>query len=472
MIKENLQFLKRLHYIADLTLTALAFLCSFLLYYSFSTDPYRISVLLDNNIYLLAIIIPVWFFFLYNSPGAYAYRMKSFLFIAYQILKPVLKASGSLVVVLLFIGNLMELRWVLMMFVGLDIVFMYLFRRFIQSTLQYFRARGKNQKNILIVGTGRSACEFFDLAKNNSQWGINALGFISENGDKPHNGKSNLVIGRLGELSSIINRNPVDEVYTALPMSSFHKVEDVVTRCQEQGVTVHVAADFLKTNTRNFSANDIFGSPVLSFSAVSHRMDMIFLKRFVDIFASGIALVLFAPVFLIISIAIKIGSKGPIFYRWKVVGHNRKAFTGYKFRSMVPSADKLKVKLMDKNEMKGVVFKIKNDPRVTKVGKFLRKYSLDELPQIYNVFRGDMSLVGPRPPLQTEIDGFDNWHRRKLSVKPGITCLWQVSGRNQIKDFDEWVKLDLEYIDRWSLWLDLKILARTIPTVLTGKGAS
>ncbi|MCP4632270.1 MAG: sugar transferase, partial [candidate division Zixibacteria bacterium] len=150
----------------------------------------------------------------------------------------------------------------------------------------------------------------------------------------------------------------------------------------------------------------------------------------------------------------------------------RKAFTGYKFRSMVPSADKLKVKLMDKNEMKGVVFKIKNDPRVTRVGKFLRKYSLDELPQIYNVFKGDMSLVGPRPPLQTEIDGFDNWHRRKLSVKPGITCLWQVSGRNQIKDFDEWVKLDLEYIDRWSLWLDLKILARTIPTVLTGKGAS
>lgn len=194
------------------------------------------------------------------------------------------------------------------------------------------------------------------------------------------------------------------------------------------------------------------------------------IKRAVDFLVSAILLALLSPVFLVIALAVKLTSPGPVFYRWKVVGHGGRPFTGYKFRSMVVNADALRDSLVARNEMTGPVFKIANDPRITKVGAWLRKYSLDELPQLYSVLVGDMSLVGPRPPLTTEFEQFNDYQKQKVSVKPGMTCLWQVSGRNQISDFDEWVRLDLEYIRRWSLVLDFSILMRTVGTVLSGSG--
>ncbi|HEB13186.1 MAG TPA: exopolysaccharide biosynthesis polyprenyl glycosylphosphotransferase [Actinobacteria bacterium] len=193
-------------------------------------------------------------------------------------------------------------------------------------------------------------------------------------------------------------------------------------------------------------------------------------KRLIDIVVSGMLLVLLSPLLLIIAILVKSTSRGPVFYNWHVVGWNNRDIKSYKFRSMVENADDLKKHLKEHNEMDGPVFKIKNDPRITKVGAFLRKFSIDELPQFYSVLKGDMSLVGPRPPNRKEVDRFKSWHMRKLSVKPGITCLWQVNGRNQITDFDDWVKLDLHYIDNWSLWLDLKILFKTVGVVLAGTG--
>jgi exopolysaccharide biosynthesis polyprenyl glycosylphosphotransferase len=194
------------------------------------------------------------------------------------------------------------------------------------------------------------------------------------------------------------------------------------------------------------------------------------IKRTVDATGSAILLLLLAPVFLLVAIAVKLSSPGPIFYRWNVVGCGGRPFTGYKFRSMVVNADALRDQLAARNEMTGPVFKIANDPRITKVGAWLRKYSLDELPQLYSVLKGDMSLVGPRPPLVTEFEQFSEYQKQKMAVKPGITCLWQVSGRNEISDFDEWVRLDLEYISRWSLSLDLAILMRTVETVFSGSG--
>ena len=194
------------------------------------------------------------------------------------------------------------------------------------------------------------------------------------------------------------------------------------------------------------------------------------LKRLFDCAISLCLLLLLSPFFLAISIVIKLSSRGPVFYRWKVVGRGGRPFTGYKFRSMIVNADALREQLAARNEMTGPVFKITDDPRVTKVGGWLRKYSLDELPQLYSVLKGDMSLVGPRPPLVSEYEQFSDYQKQKMSVKPGMTCLWQVSGRNQISDFDEWVKLDLEYIAQWSLSLDLAILARTAGAVLSGSG--
>jgi lipopolysaccharide/colanic/teichoic acid biosynthesis glycosyltransferase len=194
------------------------------------------------------------------------------------------------------------------------------------------------------------------------------------------------------------------------------------------------------------------------------------IKRAIDAVGSAALLLFLSPIFLVLAIAVKLSSPGPIFYRWKVVGQFGRPFVGYKFRSMVDHADALRPQLGPLNEMSGPVFKMSHDPRVTKIGSWMRRYSLDELPQLYSVLKGNMSLVGPRPPLATEYAQFTEFQKQKLVVKPGITCLWQVSGRNQVSDFDEWVKLDLEYIRNWCLYLDLKILLQTVKEVFSASG--
>lgn len=195
------------------------------------------------------------------------------------------------------------------------------------------------------------------------------------------------------------------------------------------------------------------------------------LKRGLDVVVSGGLLVVVGPLLALLALGVRLTSRGPAFYRWEVVGEGGRPFTGYKLRTMVADADARKAALLAENEMSGPVFKMKKDPRVTRFGRFLRTYSLDELPQLWSVLRGDMSLVGPRPPLRSEYARFTEYQKGKLAVKPGLTCLWQVRGRSAISDLDEWVRLDLEYIERWSLWLDLKILAATVPVVLFGRGA-
>lgn len=194
------------------------------------------------------------------------------------------------------------------------------------------------------------------------------------------------------------------------------------------------------------------------------------MKRAVDILLSGLLIIVFSPLFLILAVAVKLSSPGTIFYPWQVVGKGGCRFTGYKFRSMILGADKMKSRLEHLNEMNGPVFKMTNDPRVTKVGTWMRRYSLDELPQLYSVLKGDMSLVGPRPPLFTEYVQFNDYQRRKLAVKPGMTCLWQVSGRNHVKEFDDWVELDLKYIREWRPALDFWVLIKTVGAVVSGSG--
>ena len=197
---------------------------------------------------------------------------------------------------------------------------------------------------------------------------------------------------------------------------------------------------------------------------------MFHIKRIIDIIISTVLLIILLPIFICIILLVKVTSKGPLIYKWHVIGKDGKPFTGYKFRTMILNADYLKTSLLKSNEMIGPVFKMKNDPRITKVGKFLRKYSLDELPQLWSVLKGEMSLVGPRPAGPKEWSQYEEWQKRKLSVTPGMTCLWQINGRNEVHEFDEWVKMDLEYIDNWNLLLDFKILLKTIPTVLKGTG--
>jgi lipopolysaccharide/colanic/teichoic acid biosynthesis glycosyltransferase len=200
--------------------------------------------------------------------------------------------------------------------------------------------------------------------------------------------------------------------------------------------------------------------------------DALFVKRVLDILVSATLLALFSPVFLLVAIAIKLTTPHlPVFYPWRVVGYKGRSFTGYKFTTMQADADERKAELLPLNEMNGPVFKIRNDPRITRIGRILRRYSVNELPQLWSVLKGDMSLVGPRPAYPAELVRYELWHKRKLCVQPGITCLWQIRGRNKISDFDDWVRMDFEYIDNWSLWLDLRILARTAWAVLGGTGS-
>ena len=201
-----------------------------------------------------------------------------------------------------------------------------------------------------------------------------------------------------------------------------------------------------------------------------NRLSQLVCKRAVDLLVSTFLLILLCPVFIVLALLVKLSSPGPVLYKWQVVGRNGVPLKSYKFRSMVMNADELKSQLVSRNEMRGPVFKLTADPRVTPVGAWMRRYSLDELPQLYSVLTGEMTLVGPRPPLRTEYVHFTEYQKQKLTVKPGITCLWQVNGRNEVKDFDDWVSLDLEYIRRFSLWLDLAILLRTVGAVFSGSG--
>ena len=210
---------------------------------------------------------------------------------------------------------------------------------------------------------------------------------------------------------------------------------------------------------------------MLTFEGISYKLGHLFIKRIFDFVVSAMALILFAPIFLFSAFLIKVASPGPVLFKQERCSLHGRKFTFYKFRTMVVDAESRLKDILEYNEMNGPVFKMTNDPRVTRLGKWLRKYILDELPQLWNVFKGDMSLVGPRPPLPSEVEKYDNWQRRKLSMRPGITCLWQVRGRSELTDFNEWMKLDLEYIDNWSFWLDFKILLKTIPIVLLTRGA-
>jgi exopolysaccharide biosynthesis polyprenyl glycosylphosphotransferase len=216
---------------------------------------------------------------------------------------------------------------------------------------------------------------------------------------------------------------------------------------------------------------EIEGIPLLTFSTVPHNEFVLALKRVFDILVSSAAIILFVPFFLPISLAIKATSPGPVFFHQTRVSLNGRHFTLYKFRSMVANAEEKKQELLHLNQMEGPVFKMENDPRVTWVGQFLRKTSLDEFPQFWNVLKGDMSIIGPRPPLPEEVEQYQPWQRRRLSMRPGLTCLWQIKGRNTIRDFEQWINLDLQYIDTWSLGLDLKIFLKTIPTILLARGA-
>lgn len=281
-----------------------------------------------------------------------------------------------------------------------------------------------------------------------------------------------LTTAPVSKLVELLHEHSANGVIISGRHANFEQVEAAIRACETEGVEAWLVADFFKTQISRTSFDDFHGQPVMVFRTAPEASWSGLAKQVMDFIGAFLMLAIFAAPLLLIAILIKLTSPGPVFFRQQRAGLNGQPFTMFKFRTMVTNAEQLQQELAALNEMSGPVFKVTNDPRVTRIGKFLRKYSLDEFPQLLNVLRGEMSLVGPRPLPVHEVARFDDVaHRRRLSVRPGLTCLWQVRGRNEIADFKDWVRLDLEYIDNWSLWLDIQILLRTIPAVFAGTGA-
>jgi exopolysaccharide biosynthesis polyprenyl glycosylphosphotransferase len=277
------------------------------------------------------------------------------------------------------------------------------------------------------------------------------------------------IIGELDHLKKILEDREVDEVIFTTDPNRIRNFEDYLFACEEVGIPARLITDYFAVRFAKIVNDDFFDVPSLIFSTTPLNQNHLILKRAIDVIGSGFALLFLLPVFAVVALAIKLDSPGPVFFKQIRVGLNGRKITFLKFRSKVKDAERLRSSLDARNEQSGPVFKIKNDPRISRVGRILRKYSLDELPQLINVLKGDMSLVGIRPPIPSEVEKYDRWQRRRLSMRPGITCLWQVNGRNRVS-FEEWMKMDLDYIDHWSLKLDLGILLKTIPAVLRGSG--
>jgi exopolysaccharide biosynthesis polyprenyl glycosylphosphotransferase len=285
-------------------------------------------------------------------------------------------------------------------------------------------------------------------------------------------GEFNLADAPLPELIELLHEHSVSSVLLSAKHANFERVESVIQLCEIEGVEAWLAADFFAPQIARASLDEMFGQPLIVFRSAPETSWQMLAKLTLDFFGALAALLVFALPMLVIALLIKLTSPGPVFFRQQRSGLNGAPFSIFKFRTMTTNAEQLQHELAAMNEMTGPVFKVTNDPRITPLGRILRRYSFDELPQFFNILRGEMSLVGPRPLPVDEVRRFNDLaHRRRLSVKPGLTCLWQVSGRNKITDFKEWVRLDLEYIDNWSIWLDLLILLRTIPVVLLGTGA-
>ncbi len=337
---------------------------------------------------------------------------------------------------------------------------------FIRAILQVWRSNGRNMKYAVIIGSGHAAHSYLEKVMANPQLGIKVIGYLAPS----KNGLEVPYLGDYSNLETIIKKKIIDLAVITASISD-SEVKECMELLDEMGKNVNILLDETVAKVARSRPIDFDGLPMVAYDGRPRIPSHEIAKRTMDVLLSSAGLIITSPILLIISIAIKLTSKGPILFKQERVGLNGRRFMMLKFRSMVVNAEELKEKLIHLNEMSGPVFKITNDPRVTKIGRIIRKTSLDELPQLWNVFINDMSLVGPRPPLPSEVNMYDPKHRKRLAVKPGITCIWQISGRNEV-DFEDWMRMDIDYIENWSFKKDIEILFKTVPAVLAKKGAS
>ena len=385
-------------------------------------------------------------------------------------------------------------RQFLVLLFPFQLVLTVLFRSILRWTFASARTRGMNARFILIVGAGPTAVAFADRLEQRPEMGLHVVGYLAAPDDPVAVSESRAaaarddravkglraaagaaiarrhpMLGTVEDIERILHGQVVDEVAICLPPSQIAMVEPITRLCEDEGRIVRIPTDETGITLPGARIEDFDGMRILSLAYGPDRAVALIVKRLVDVAVAGAALIVLSPLLGLIALWVAARDGRPTVFRQVRIGEQGRPFEVLKFRTMVTDAEDLLEDLVARNEIQGHAFKVTDDPRITRTGRRLRALSIDELPQLWNVLRGEMSLVGPRPPLPREVDRYDIWHRRRLSMKPGITGLWQVAARHEL-EFDRWVRMDLDYIDRWSLWLDLKIIVRTIPAVLAGEG--
>ena len=391
----------------------------------------------------------------------------------------VLKLLNQLAIVLVFIYAGLYLlrrgdisRTYVMMVGMVDFILLVAGRYVSYSGIAWMRQRLGRFHYFLIIGCGSRAHEMATLIEESRSMGLRLVGFVNPTSESS---KLSDRFGRyevipLSAVEQVLEDRVVDEVVFAVSMQELARLEPLMSHCANVGVKTRVQLEFLPSPYSRIYLENFRDVPLLSLSTAPESELLLFLKRTVDVVVAALSLVLLVPVLISIAVAIRITSPGDVLFRQTRCGLGGRRFTLYKFRSMVNNAEQLRAELHQLNELDGPAFKISDDPRITPVGRLLRRFSLDELPQLWNILRGDMSFVGPRPAIPDEVGMYEPWQRRRLRMRPGLTCMWVLEGRSDV-DFQRWIQLDLAYIDNWSLWLDCKIFLRTIPIVISGKGA-
>ena len=469
MFEERSERLYRVLSLLDVTVTIFVFLAA----------SWGRNVVEDNDpadllshVALLPFILALWMFFLtffgaYRSP-----RTTSRLQYAWAVTRGVAVGLAALLTILFLFKIQYVSRGVVVIFAAADLLALVGIRL---GVVWYFRRslrRGEHFRRVLIVGSGTRARRLAETLLQHSEWGIRIVGHLDPDptrvGDRV---LESSVLGTVGDITSILKKNVIDEVILAVPRAMIPDVDKIAQACEEEGVKLCLMADVFDVHAARTRLVALGPIPLLTLEPVAQGEWQLLVKRFMDL-AIAALIVPLLPVIGLIALTIKLDSPGPVFFRQERVGLHKRRFRMLKFRTMVEDANRRQAEVEHLNEAKGPIFKIANDPRITRVGRFLRRSSLDELPQILHVLTGEMSLVGPRPMSLRDVDLFDQGiQRKRFSVKPGLTCLWQVSGRSNLP-FSKWLELDLYYIEHWSLELDLKILFKTIPAVLSGRGAN
>lgn len=493
MLKENWRLVSRVERLGDLLIILFSF---FAAYYGRGSLIYWSKVLGVPQLFEGQELAPISTYFIVLLVALLTYAVVLQLLGAYssmrlsshwRLLRVSLFSSGIVFLTLaatLFLLKLDLSRSFLILFCTLVGLLLSAQRFIVLRLLRIWRRQGKNFRNVIICGVGEQAQRLAGQIVSQPELGLLIRAFVDLGGRASERSEQfkgalrsqgysfpvRIVDGAQG-LHRALSEYAVDEVLFTDIVDVMPLVEEGVVVCAEQGVRTTIAADLFSIGIVKSGLSYFGDMPLIHFQTPPGDRWELSVKRILDIGVSTLLLVALSPIFLIVALLVRCSSPGPVIFRQTRVGLNGRLFELLKFRSMAADSEQRLDSLREQNEMQGPVFKIKDDPRVTPVGRFLRRYSLDELPQLWNVLRGEMSLVGPRPPVPGEVTMYERSDRRRLSMRPGITCIWQVSGRNEIRDFESWVKLDLEYIDNWSLGRDLLLMLRTIPAVLFGRGA-